>query len=149
MAITGPSGVGKSALFNAVQTTARHYGYLATAKFDHRSQVPFACIARCISQILRQIMSESSDTNVLNVVKETLEAQYVNVRKLLEWVPELSFAMSEMEDEDKPTIADIAVSDNRAELHFVFVQVIRALAQHRMITLVSRSTFLVKPPVPY
>jgi hypothetical protein len=140
LAITGPSGVGKSALFNAVQTTARHYGYLATAKFDHRSQVPFACIARCISQILRQIMSESSDTNVLNVVKETLEAQYVNVRKLLEWVPELSFAMSDIGDEDKPTIADIAVSDSRAELHFVFVQVIRALAQHRMITLVSRSS---------
>ncbi|KAG2173043.1 hypothetical protein INT44_007016 [Umbelopsis vinacea] len=135
MAITGPSGVGKSALFNAVQTTARHYGFLASAKFDQRSQVPFACIARCISQILRQIMSESSDTNVLNVVKETLEAQYVNVRKLLEWVPELSFAMSDTEDEDKPTIAELAISDNRAELHFVFVQVIRALAQHRMITL--------------
>lgn len=143
LAITGPSGVGKSALFNAVQTTARHYGFLATAKFDSRNQVPFACIARCISQILRQIMSESSDANVLNAVKETLESQYVNIRKLLEWVPELAFALNDIDDDDNSDIADISVNDNRAELHFVFVQLIRALALHKMITLVSQRSSMV------
>ncbi|KAM3579037.1 Chk1 protein kinase, variant 2 [Umbelopsis sp. WA50703] len=135
IAITGPSGVGKSALFNAVQTTARHYGFVATAKFDSRNLTPFACIARCISQILRQIMSETADINILNAVKETLEAQYVNIKRLLEWIPELAFALGDIEEEDtSPLIADFAVQDNRAELHFVFVQVIRALAQHKMIT---------------
>lgn len=143
LAITGPSGVGKSALFNAVHTTARHYGYLATAKFDSRSQAPFACIARCISQILRQIMSESSDNNVLDMVKETLESQYVNTRKLLDWVPELAFALSDSEDDDNPGMADIAMNDNHSELHFAFVEVIRALALHKMITLVSPSSPIV------
>lgn len=133
IAITGPSGVGKSALFNAVQNTARHYGFVATAKFDSRNMAPFACITRCISQILRQIMSETADVNILKVVKETLEAQYVNIRRLLEWIPELAFALGDT-DEDDSSIADYSIQDNRAELHFVFVQVIRALAQHKMIT---------------
>ncbi|KAG2171396.1 hypothetical protein INT43_009057 [Umbelopsis isabellina] len=135
IAITGPSGVGKSALFNAVQNTARHYGFVATAKFDSRNMAPFACIARCISQILRQIMSETADINILKVVKETLEAQYVNIKRLLEWIPELAFAIGDTDDDDNGSASgDFTVQDNRAELHFVFVQVIRALAQHKMIT---------------
>jgi hypothetical protein len=88
-------------------------------------------------------MSESSDANVLNAVKETLESQYVNIRKLLEWVPELAFALNDIDDDDNSDIADISVNDNRAELHFVFVQLIRALALHKMITLVSQRSSMV------
>jgi hypothetical protein len=61
----------------------------------------------------------------------------------LEWVPELAFALNDIDDDDNSDIADISVNDNRAELHFVFVQLIRALALHKMITLVSQRSSMV------
>ncbi|KAF2739491.1 hypothetical protein EJ04DRAFT_573054 [Polyplosphaeria fusca] len=59
IAISGPTGLGKSRLLQSIQAPARSQGYFASAKFDSNKKAPFDPILKLMSSIFRQIFSES------------------------------------------------------------------------------------------
>ncbi|KAI9807747.1 MAG: hypothetical protein M1826_004457 [Phylliscum demangeonii] len=66
ISIAGAAGLGKSCLVQSVQTVARRYGYLASAKFDTANKQPFAPVLKVMSSLFRQIFSESDVTTELH-----------------------------------------------------------------------------------
>ena len=142
VAITGPGGVGKSTVFNAVQNVARQHGYVANAKFDSRHKVPYSCILKSLSQILQQILSESDEEihAFYSHLKSHLGSQFCKIELLADLVPELRPLLDPVDSDDsEEPINNIHLNDveTRIRFHNLFVEVFRALTQWRMLTLVK------------
>ena len=151
VSIAGPGGVGKSTVFNAVQNVARQHGYVATSKFDSRHKVPYSCVLKSLSQILQQILSESEeDIHVFyNHLKSHLGAQFCKIELLADLVPELKPLLDPVDSEDSEEPLDQIHLDNvetRIRFHNLFVEVFRALAQWRMVTLFLDDLHLADEP---
>ncbi|OAD03327.1 Serine/threonine kinase hybrid, partial [Mucor lusitanicus CBS 277.49] len=151
VSIAGPGGVGKSTVFNAVQNVARQHGYVATSKFDSRHKVPYSCILKSLSQILQQILSESEeDIHVFyNHLKSHLGSQFCKIELLADLVPELKPLLDPVDSEDSEEPIDQIHLDNvetRIRFHNLFVEVFRALAQWRMVTLFLDDLHLADEP---
>ncbi|KAG1473267.1 hypothetical protein G6F56_001051 [Rhizopus delemar] len=136
----GPGGVGKSTLCNVVQTTARQEGYVASAKFDSRHKVPYSCILKSLSQILQQILSEPEDDkhSFYNHLKSHLGSQFCKIELLADLVPELRPLLEPVDSESSDDSVERIHIDNieaRVRFHNLFVEVFRALAQWKMVTL--------------
>lgn len=89
--IKGPGGIGKSTLVNRLNVQARHCGYTASAKFDKNQKRPYNGLLRCLSAILRQLLTESEHVvkEFYKDLKENLGPQFSNVRLMVNMVPEL------------------------------------------------------------
>ncbi|EIE91775.1 hypothetical protein RO3G_16486 [Rhizopus delemar RA 99-880] len=149
--LSGPGGVGKSTLFNAVQTVARQEGYVASAKFDSRHKVPYSCILKSLSQILQQILSESEEEihAFYNHLKSHLGSQFCKIELLADLVPELKPLLDPVDSEESEGPIDIIHLDNvetRVRFHTLFIEVFRALSQWRMITLFLDDIHLADEP---
>ncbi|CEP08745.1 hypothetical protein [Parasitella parasitica] len=151
VSIAGPGGVGKSTVFNAVQNVARQHGYVAVSKFDSRHKVPYSCILKSLSQILQQILSESEDEIHVfyNHLKSHLGAQFCKIELLADLVPELKPLLDPVDSEDSEEPIDQIHLDNvetRIRFHNLFVEVFRALAQWKMVTLFLDDLHLADEP---
>ncbi|GAO52524.1 hypothetical protein G7K_6598-t1 [Saitoella complicata NRRL Y-17804] len=91
IALSGPTGVGKSALVNVIQSEARKYGYFASAQFDRAQQTPYGAILRGISSIMRQVLTESEAAigEFYQELKAFLGPQFGNIYFMVDLVPEL------------------------------------------------------------
>lgn len=89
--LKGPGGIGKSTLVSALSVQARHCGYTATAKFDKNQKRPYNGLLRCLSLILRQLLTESEQVirEFYSDLKHNLGPQFSNVRLMVSMVPEL------------------------------------------------------------
>lgn len=95
---------------------------------------------KSLSQILQQILSESEDDihNFYNHLKSHLGSQFCQIEILADLVPELKPLMDPVDSEDSEDAIDIIHLDNvetRVRFHNLFIEVLRALTQWRMITL--------------
>ncbi|KAI7900513.1 uncharacterized protein BX663DRAFT_517888 [Cokeromyces recurvatus] len=149
--ISGPGGVGKSTLFNAVQNVARQHGYVASTKFDSRHKVPYSCILKSLSQILQQVLSESEEEihAFYNHLKTHLGSQFCKIELLADLVPELKPLLDPVDSEDSEEPIDQIHLDNvetRVRFHNLFVEVFRALTQWRMVTLFLDDLHLADEP---
>ncbi|ODQ54724.1 hypothetical protein SAICODRAFT_53827 [Saitoella complicata NRRL Y-17804] len=166
IALSGPTGVGKSALVNVIQSEARKYGYFASAQFDRAQQTPYGAILRGISSIMRQVLTESEAAigEFYQELKAFLGPQFGNIYFMVDLVPELrpvlnfdaesgggsqtgpgltgkdsnSNLAASVEANTSAAPAAHAPSNSSAKLRFVamFLDVLRMLAQSKMITLV-------------
>ncbi|CEG84927.1 Putative Serine/threonine protein kinase [Rhizopus microsporus] len=149
--LSGPGGVGKSTLFNSVQSVARQEGYVASTKFDSRHKVPYSCILKSLSQILQQILSESEDDihSFYNHLKTHLGSQFCKIELLADLVPELKPLLDPVDSEDSEDPINMIHLDNvetRVRFHTLFVEVFRALTQWRMVTLFLDDLHLADEP---
>ncbi|RUP47930.1 hypothetical protein BC936DRAFT_145161, partial [Jimgerdemannia flammicorona] len=138
IAIHGPAGVGKSTLANrAVQSQARDNGYVATAKFDNRQQTPYGCILQCISLIFKQLLTESEEeiAHFHKVLRNSLGAQLVNIRLIMDLVPELRPILGDMGIELMPEVEQLSSVESRARFHGIFIEIIRIISNWKMLTL--------------
>lgn len=89
--LKGPGGIGKSTLVSTLSVQARHCGYTATAKFDKNQKRPYNGLLRCLSLILRQLLTESEHCirEFYSDLKHNLGPQFSNVRLMVSMVPEL------------------------------------------------------------
>ncbi|KAL0077412.1 hypothetical protein J3Q64DRAFT_1769325 [Phycomyces blakesleeanus] len=87
----GPGGVGKSVLVTMMHTQARQHGYLASSKFDSNQKRPYNGLLRCLSSILRQLLTEPESVirDFYTDLKEQLGPQFCNVWLMVDRVPEL------------------------------------------------------------
>lgn len=89
--LKGPGGIGKTTLVTTLNAQARHCGYTASAKFDKNQKRPYNGLLRCLSSILRQLLTESEPVvrEFYKDLKDNLGPQFSNVRLMVNMVPEL------------------------------------------------------------
>lgn len=96
--ITGPSGVGKSALVSALQTAVlEHNGLFATGKYEFLSrQMPFSAMRQAIEGLVRRLLLEPAGT--LEKWRVRLQAALGNVgQALVDMAPTLESVVGKQE----------------------------------------------------
>lgn len=88
--ITGPGGVGKSALVQEVQKqVASFHGYFIEGKFDQfRRDIPYHALVEALTELVRQILTEPPE-RLDRWRKDLAEAVGVNARLLVDLIPDL------------------------------------------------------------
>ncbi|KAI9243547.1 hypothetical protein BDA99DRAFT_530153 [Phascolomyces articulosus] len=134
--ITGPGGVGKSTLGSSIYNYARQYGYLGSSKFDSNQKRPYNGLLRCLSSILRQLLTESEAVihDFYEDLKRQLGPHFSNVRLMVDMVPELKPILS---DHGRNVIYDDMLPNISTEsrFHAVFLNVIKTITRKKTITL--------------
>ncbi|KAI8138424.1 hypothetical protein BJV82DRAFT_631487 [Fennellomyces sp. T-0311] len=140
--VYGPGGIGKSALFTAVQPMARQNGYVAITKFDSRNKVPYGAVVRSLSQVLQQIISEEEEEVKLfyEHLKASLGPQFCNIGLMADnFVPELKPLLdSDTSTTSNNLAAPVIQMDDieaRTRFHNLYVEVFRAITHWKMTTL--------------
>jgi hypothetical protein len=144
--LKGPGGIGKSTLVSTLNVQARQCGYTASAKFDKNQKRPYNGLLRCLSSILRQLLTESEHVvrEFYKDLKENLGPQFSNVRLLVNMVPELKPILYDYRERLIPPDDDALSSILNTETRFyaVFLNIIQCIARKKMITLVSLIKFV-------
>ncbi|KAI9489290.1 hypothetical protein BDB00DRAFT_843739 [Zychaea mexicana] len=134
--ITGPGGIGKSTLVSSIHNYARQYGYLGSSKFDSNQKRPYNGLLRCLSSILRQLLTEPEAVihDFYEDLKRRLGPHFSNVRLMVDMVPELKPILS---DHGRNTIYDDMLPNISTEsrFHAVFLNVIKTIMRKKTITL--------------
>ncbi|KAI9029591.1 hypothetical protein CLU79DRAFT_734877 [Phycomyces nitens] len=133
--VMGPGGAGKSVLVTMMHTQARQHGYLASSKFDSNQKRPYNGLLRCLSSILRQLLTEPESVirDFYTDLKEELGPQFCNVWLMVDRVPELK-PIFNGEEPDMPQ-DDMLGGNSESRFHAVFLSIIRTIAATKMITL--------------
>ncbi|KAI9272442.1 hypothetical protein BY458DRAFT_586342 [Sporodiniella umbellata] len=137
--LKGPGGIGKSTLATMIHTEARHFGYTATAKFDKNQKSPYNGLLRCLSSILKQLLTEPEYVvkEFYTELKDKLGPQFTNVRLLVNKVPELRPILYNYKERsnsiDEDALSSILNTETR--FHSVFLSIMRVIARKKMITL--------------
>ncbi|KAI7853030.1 hypothetical protein BDC45DRAFT_174217 [Circinella umbellata] len=140
VAVYGAGGIGKSTLFNAVQSTARNHGYVAAIKFDSKNKLPYSGILRSLSQVLQQILSEPEEEikQFYDYFKSALDTQFINIGLLADLVPELKPLIDSKHLKKEETSTETIHLDNvetQSRFHMLFMEVFRAINNWRLTTL--------------
>ena len=131
LVIKGYAGIGKSALVNRFRgRVGEKGGYFAMGDFDQlQSNVPYQGINRAFSQLVRQLLTESS--NRLEAWKQKiLQAVGENGKLLIDVVPELQLIIGE-----QPEVPEIGATEAQNRLRYTFLNFIKELsdAQHPLV----------------
>ncbi|RCI03442.1 hypothetical protein CU098_009048, partial [Rhizopus stolonifer] len=137
--LKGPGGIGKSTLVSTLNVQARQCGYTASAKFDKNQKRPYNGLLRCLSSILRQLLTESEHVvrDFYKDLKESLGPQFSNVRLMVNMVPELKPILHDYLEVNN-TIDDDAISsilNTETRFHSVYLNIIRTIARRKLLTL--------------
>ncbi|MGH9006084.1 MAG: ATP-binding protein, partial [Acidimicrobiia bacterium] len=123
--LSGPSGVGKSALVHQVrQAIAARGGWLVEGKFDQYAQGgPYASLIAALRQLMRQLLGESAER--LAAWKRTItEALGANAGLVVEVVPEVELITGEV-----PPAADVGPTEAQNRFKLVFSQFLGLFAR--------------------
>jgi predicted ATPase len=118
--IKGPGGIGKSTLISTLNVQARHCGYTASAKFDKNQKRPYNGLLKCLSSILRQLLTESEHVirDFYKDLKHNLGPQFSNVRLMVGMVPELKPILYDYRERVNPPDDDALLSILNTETRF-------------------------------
>jgi predicted ATPase/signal transduction histidine kinase len=87
--VSGPSGLGKSALVNELQRPiVERRGYFAAGKFDQLANAPYAALIHAFRQLFRELLLES-DAQVDALRRALSEALGANTRVIADVIPEV------------------------------------------------------------
>ena len=127
--VTGPAGIGKSALVREVQsailkTCAEHKkGYFISGKFDQlKKSIPYAPLIQAFQELIRQILSES-DAGVSTWKEKLLTALGPNGQVMIEVIPELELIIG-----GQPEVPVVGPVENINRFNYVFENFIRTFA---------------------
>ena len=127
--VTGPAGIGKSALVREVQSAilknpaTGQRRYFISGKFDQlKKSVPYAPLIHAFQQLIRQILSES-DERIFNWKEKLLKALGPNGRVMIEVIPELELIIG-----PQPEIPTVGPVENINRFNYVFENFIRTFA---------------------
>ncbi|CED84388.1 histidine kinase [Phaffia rhodozyma] len=135
--ITGPAGVGKSALVLASQTVCRSSGFYGVAKFDATETSPYSAILSSLSLIFKQLLTEfQSDLHAfVNALQLRLGPQLSNIQLLFHAVPELKELLSLFGFEVHSPAEPLPSSESRSRFQSLCLNVIATLAQMHLLTM--------------
>jgi predicted ATPase/signal transduction histidine kinase len=122
--ITGPSGIGKSALVREVdRANAVRRGYFVDGKFDQfQRDVPLGTVARALRALIRQLLTEPEDR--LRAWKQSLgEAIGQSGALLTGAIPELELLLGQ-----QPPVAPTSSEEHRRRVELVTLRFLQAFA---------------------
>ena len=123
--VAGHSGIGKSALVQAVQApvTERH-GYFISGKFDQlRLTVPYSAFVTALKDLVAQLLTES-DEALMAWKDNLLQALDGNGQLVIDVIPEVKHILG-----PQPAIPELNPSESRNRFKFVFRNFIRVFCQ--------------------
>ncbi len=123
--VSGHSGIGKSALVQAVQApvTERH-GYFISGKFDQlRLTVPYSAFVTALKDLVAQLLTES-DEALMAWKDNLLQALDGNGQLVIDVIPEVKHILG-----PQPAIPELNPSESRNRFKFVFRNFIRVFCQ--------------------
>ncbi len=123
--ISGYSGIGKSALVDALQDPVlRARGYFLRGKFEQfKRATPYAAISAAVSGLVREWLTEPSER--LAFWRDTLtDALGANLRALVDLAPELERIVG-----PQPPLAALPPTESQNRLQIVFRNFVRAAAR--------------------
>ena len=127
--ISGPAGIGKSALVNEIsKSPAFQHGYFAEGKFEPigSSVAPYRPIAQAFRGLLRQILSERAEAlgRWQGKLQSTLES---NAKLLCDLIPELELIIG-----PPPPVVPVGPTEAEKRFHLVFQDLCRVFcsAEH-------------------
>jgi predicted ATPase/serine phosphatase RsbU (regulator of sigma subunit)/tRNA A-37 threonylcarbamoyl transferase component Bud32 len=125
--ISGPSGIGKSALVREVhKPILEKQGYFGSGKADElRRNVPYAALSQALREVAQQMLSEDDGARE-RWRRDILESVGPNVRLLVDLVPELSALTGPL-----PPVPDVDVGEAHNRLGETFRKLIQLLANAR------------------
>jgi predicted ATPase len=112
--ISGPPGIGKSALVNQIHKAIVLRGHLVAGKFDQLGSTPYSAIAQACRELIRAVLTEPPGR--IATWRSKLEvALGANAQLIVDLVPELALVISA-----KTSVANVgpAEAQNRFELAF-------------------------------
>ena len=85
ISIAGAAGLGKSCLVQSVQIKARRRGYFVSSKFDAAKKMPFGPVLELLSNLFKQVFSESDKTDPTfhQVLKQYVKPAWPLIHKVL------------------------------------------------------------------
>ena len=134
--VTGPAGIGKSALVHEVQrplikkqttqeplTTRNEKRYFISGKFDQlKKGTPYVPLIQAFQQLIRQILTES-DAQISVWKEELLKALGPNGRVMIEVIPELELIIG-----SQPEVPTLGPAENVNRFNYVFENFINTFA---------------------
>jgi predicted ATPase len=125
--ISGPSGIGKSALVREVhKPILEKHGFFGSGKADElRRNIPYAALSQALREVAQQILSED-DVARQRWQHDILESVGPNVRLLADLVPELSTLTGPL-----PPVPDVDVGEAHNRLGETLRKLIQLLANAR------------------
>ncbi len=121
MLVAGFSGIGKTAVVNEVhKPIVTKRGYFIKGKFDQFNRMPFSAFAQALSDLIRQLVSES-DRALETWKTQILAALSDNAQVIIEIIPELELIIGK-----QPNTVNLSgtAAQNRFNLLFSkFIQV--------------------------
>ncbi|GBF62082.1 autoinducer 2 sensor kinase/phosphatase [Trichophyton mentagrophytes] len=90
--VSGPTGMGKSDLLQRLLPEIRKLGYVAVAKVDRQSKLPFDPFLKALASLLRQIFSERDiSTEYHNSIRNSLQPIWPSLHQFLDLPYQLLF----------------------------------------------------------
>jgi len=127
--VTGPAGIGKSALVHEVQSSilkdlaGSRKTYFISGKFDQlKKSVPYVPLIHAFQEMIRQILSES-DAEISFWKEKLLKALGPNGRVMIEVIPELELIIGA-----QPEVPTVGPVENVNRFNYVFENFIRTFA---------------------
>ena len=127
--VTGPAGIGKSALVHEVQSTIlknssdNQKPYFIAGKFDQlKKSTPYAPLINAFQELIRQILSES-DTAIADWKERLLKALGPNGQVMIEVIPDLELIIG-----PQPEVPTVGSAENVNRFNYVFENFIRTFA---------------------
>ncbi len=127
--VTGPAGIGKSALVREVQSAilkspvTDQKRYFISGKFDQlKKSVPYVPLIHAFQELIRQILAES-DAEVSIWKEKLLKALGPNGRVMIEVIPELELIIG-----PQPAIPTVGPMENINRFNYVFENFIKTFA---------------------
>jgi len=132
MLISGPAGIGKSALVNKIQNPIESAnGYYISGKFDQmKRNIPYASLIQAFDSLIEQILAESREQ--IAIWKDSLlKALGSNGQVIIEVIPDLELIIGK-----QPEVPKINPDEAQNRFTYVFVNFINTFAdKHHPLTL--------------
>lgn len=122
--VTGPPGIGKSALVNEIQKpVVRTRGAFVRGKFDQLARTgPYSGLTEALSELVSQVLA--ADPEVVEATRERLvEAVGPNGRLVTDVIPQVKLLIGE-----QPAVDELTPTEARNRFHLVFSAFVGALA---------------------
>jgi predicted ATPase/signal transduction histidine kinase/tRNA A-37 threonylcarbamoyl transferase component Bud32 len=116
--VAGYSGIGKTAIVNEVhKPILKARGYFLAGKFDqYKRDIPYAAIATAVSELIEQLLTESSQK--IKLWKEKiLEAVGENGRVIIDVIPEVELIIG-----SQPEVSQLGPTESQNRFNRVFKQ---------------------------
>ncbi len=125
MLVAGYSGIGKSALVQAVQTpVTERRGYVVSGKFDQlRLTVPYSAIVAALGELVAQLLTEPDDA-LVQWKDRLLDVLDGNGRLVIDVIPEVRHIIG-----SQPPVPDLDIAESRNRFKLVFRNFLRVFCQ--------------------